>query len=383
MSLIVFGGSFDPPHRGHLRLLRAALRTVEGSRAVVVPAFRSPLKAPCRASARERLALIRAALDEGLSGDLRERVAVDPFEADRAETTYTYQTLRHFKRQGPRVPLYFLAGSDTAAELGRWKNPREVARTAAFLVGKRPDARLPSRPPLGARFVPLPGSFPRISSTKIRLRLMLDRPVKRLLARSVFARIKKAGLYGLAMREKLETELKPGRYAHTLAVARHASALAKRFGLDPERAALAGLLHDCGRAVGAARMASFARRRRLRVAAFEETAARQPMLLHAHISEYRARTEYGVDDAEILSAVRKHTLGDARMSPLDRLLYAADATSADRKYPGVGRIRDALREGLDEGFAEAVRSKISGIIESGRWLHPSTAAVWDAAREHL
>jgi len=383
VSLIVFGGSFDPPHRGHLRLLRAALRAVEGSRAAVVPAFRSPLKASCRASVEDRLALLRAALDEGLPGKLRERVSTEAFEARRGQMTYTYETLRFLKRRHPGVELHFLAGSDAAADLARWKNPREVAGAVSFLVGKRPDSRIPGRPPFGARFLALPGSFPKISSTKIRLRLMLERPVKRLLPRSVLALVKARGLYGLEILRRLESELKPGRYAHTLAVARHAAALAKRFGIDPERAALAGLLHDCGRAVEAGRMAAFARRKGLRVPAFEETAARQPMLLHAHISEFRARTIYGVSDFEILSAVRKHTLGDAVMSAFDRLLYAADASSPDRAYAGVGRIRDALREGLDEGFAESVRSKIAGIIEGGRWLHPSTAAVWDAALEHL
>jgi nicotinate-nucleotide adenylyltransferase len=383
VSLIVFGGSFDPPHRGHVRLLRAALRELKDARAVVVPAFRSPLKAACRVKGRERLALVRAALRDGLPERMRSRVSIDPFELERGRTTYSFETLRHLQRKTGERDLRFLSGSDAFAGLPRWKNPREVVRLASFLVGRRPGARLPSKTPLGARATTLSGEFPRISSTKIRIRLLLGKRVARLLSDSVLERIDRGGLYGSGLRARLAGELKPGRFAHTEAVARRAAELAKRFGLDPERAALAGLLHDCGRAIGVKRMASFARRRKLRVPALEETAARQPMLLHAHVSEFRARTVYGIEDPEVLSAVRKHTLGDAHMSDFDRLIYAADATSADRRYRGVSAIRAALREDLDGGFAEAVRRKLEDVIDSGRWLHPSTAAVWNAACEHL
>ncbi|TBR21684.1 hypothetical protein EPO15_09650 [bacterium] len=113
----------------------------------------------------------------------------------------------------------------------------------------------------------------------------------------------------------------------------------------------------------------------------EETAARAPLLLHAHASEERARRDYGVTDPAVLSAVRKHTLGDAVMSPLDRLLYAADACSADRTFPEAVRIRRASRQDLDAGYREAMRVKLDYVLREGAWLHPGAAAAWNAAWE--
>ncbi len=128
-------------------------------------------------------------------------------------------------------------------------------------------------------------------------------------------------------------------------------------------------------------MGAYARKRAPAVLPLEATAARAPLLLHAHISEDRARREFRVADPAVLSAVRKHTLGDAVMSPLDRLLYAADACSADRDYPEAPRIRAAARRDLNAGFREAMRVKLGYVLGEGAWLHPGAAAAWNAAWE--
>lgn len=379
MSLIIFGGSFDPPHRGHLRLLRAGLEGITGSRVVVVPAFHSPLKDRAALSARQRNALVGMALNSNLPKRLSRRVSIDHFEIKRGRKTFSYETLRHFKKKYPGEKLYFLCGSDTFASLPQWTRPREVASLATFLVGRRPGAR-----PFSKRGVcALPGSFPRISSTEIRLRLLLGDPIKKFLNDSVRTHIENRGLYGVGIRKRLKSELNSTRYVHTLAVARHAASLAARHDLNPQRAALAGILHDCGRAIPVTRLAAFIRRNRIQVPALAQTARQQPILLHAHASAFRARKLYGVDDPAVLSAIRKHTLGDAVMDPLDRLLYTADASSADRSYPGVGGIRAAARRNLDEGFAIAVRSKLTDILSRGQWLHPLSTAVWNEAMDHL
>ena len=379
MSLIVFGGSFDPPHRAHLRLLRKGLQALKGASAVIVPAYHSPLKTSARVSGRERLGLIRSALNSNLPKQFRKRVSIDSFEIGRGRMTYTYETLRHLKRKHPGEKLYFLCGSDTVASLPKWAHPAEVAKNCTFLVGRRPGTRPPSKYSMKL----LPGTFPRVSSSEIRFRMILGAPVKTFLNDSVASRIRSRGLYGIGIHKRLKLELNPNRYAHTLAVTRHAAAMAKLHGLNAEQAALAGLLHDCGRAIPMAKMVAFMRRNRIQMPALEETGRRQPMLMHAHASEFRARTVYGVEDAGVLSAIRKHTLGDSNMEALDRLLYAADASSSDRSYPGVGKIRSALRRDLDEGFAEAVRNKLSDVLKQGQWLHPSTAAVWNEAMESL
>lgn len=377
METIVFGGSFDPPHEAHLKLLAAALKKRPKARALVLPAWRSPFKGLPSAPAADRLAMTKAAL-RALPAALRARARVDDWELGRGRVTYTFETLRRLHLAAPSERLIFLAGADSWESLPRWKRPRELARLCSFLVGRRPGAAAPKAAPGLPALEVLPGTFPDLSSTLLRTRLLLGETPRGLPAP---VRARAGALYGAAVRARLERELSGERYEHTLAVARRAVELSLRHGLDPERAALAGLLHDCGRAVPASGLGAYAKARRLPVLALAETAARAPILLHAHVSEDRARREYGVTDPAVLSAVRKHTLGDAVMSPLDRLLYAADACSADRAFPEARRIRRAAHADLDEGFREAMRVKLGYVLREGAWLHPGAAAAWNAAWE--
>lgn len=373
---IVFGGSFDPPHRAHLALLGAALRRRPGARAVVVPARRSPLKGlPC-APAADRLAMARAAA----AGFGAGRVTVDDWELRRAGKSYTVDTLARLRRLRPADTLFFLAGADSWESLPRWRSPARVARLCRFLVGRRPGAASPRPAPGLPALEVLPGLFPDVSSTRLRAELLCGAEPREA-APGTLGLIRARGLYGGLIRRRLAGELSKERFRHTLAVSRMAVSLALRHGLDPERAALAGLLHDCGRAVPVARMAAYARRRRLRVAALAETARRAPVLLHAHISEDRARRVYGAADPAVLSAVRKHTLADAVMSPLDRLLYAADACSMDRRFAGARTVRRAAFEDLDRGYREALREKLEFVLRDGAWMHPGATAAWNACME--
>jgi predicted HD superfamily hydrolase involved in NAD metabolism len=101
------------------------------------------------------------------------------------------------------------------------------------------------------------------------------------------------------------------------------------------------------------------------------------LLLHAHISEDLARKEFRIRDAEILSAIRKHTLGDMSMSALDKAIYVADACSADRSHPGVEKTRARAFEDLDEAFEQCLADKLAHAISRRAWLHPLTLSLWN------
>ncbi|MEK7656931.1 MAG: hypothetical protein AAB412_04190, partial [Elusimicrobiota bacterium] len=90
-----------------------------------------------------------------------------------------------------------------------------------------------------------------------------------------------------------------------------------------------------------------------------------------------AERRFGVSDPEVLSAIRKHTLGDLDMSPLDLLLYVADASSSDRDFPEVDSIRRAAKKGLEAGFHEALRVKLAYVLKEGGWIHPLGPRLWN------
>ena len=374
MRTLVFGGSFDPPHRGHAALLSAAAARVKPDRILIVPAYRAPLKGAPATPALERAELARLGILEKLPVRLRRLARVDLSECRERRRVYTVETLARLKALDPAGELHFVCGQDAAASFPRWKNPARLRSLAAWWYGARPGAQ--DAPP--AFFRRVPGRFPDVSSTELRAALALgdDRPDA--LFPEVASRVEERGTYGRRLLRRLRETLKPGRYEHTLNVASMADALARRHGLDADRARSAGLLHDAGRRFAPPLMAEYVRKRRLSVPDGKTTAALEPMLLHAYISEDLAREEFGVRDRDVLSAIRKHTLGDVRMTAFDKLLYVADACSADRSHPGVEKTRALAFSDLDAAFFRCLSDKLSHALSRGAWIHPLTVKLWNS-----
>jgi nicotinate-nucleotide adenylyltransferase len=375
MRVLVFGGSFDPPHRGHAALLAAAAKRVRPDRILVVPAFHAPLKAEApAATAEERLALVRLGVIAPLPARWRALALLDPSEARGGRLAYTIETLTRLHEEYPSSDLHFVCGQDSAASFPRWKDPKRLKKLATWWYGARPGAA--EKPP--AFFHKLPGAFPEISSTELRVGLALGQDCSGEIFPEVLARIEARGAYGTGLLKRLRATLKPARYEHTLNVASLADALARRHGANAAKARLAGLLHDAGRRFPPPLMAEYALKRRLKVPERDLTAGLEPMLLHAHISEDLARREFGVEDEEVLSAVRKHTLGDARMSLLDTIVYVADACSADRAHAGAAETRALAFDDLDAAFERCLADKLVHAIERRAWLHPLTIGLWNS-----
>lgn len=377
MRILVFGGSFDPPHKGHSALLGAATRQLKPDRILIVPAYQAPLKGRPGASAGDRLRLIRLGLLPSLSAKWRRKTRLELSEHKSLRKIYTVDTLARLKTLHPKAELNFVVGSDSAAGFQRWKNPAKLKTLARWWTAIRPGAD--RRPPVF--FGKIHGRMPDISSTDLRRRLAFGETIKGVVAPSVEGEIKRRGLYGGTLLAFLEHSLKPGRFEHIICVAELAEALAKRWGLDTEKARLAGLLHDIGRSVPKARMPAYARRRRLKVPALSGIIKNHPLLLHPYISEDLARRRFAIEDEEILSAVRRHTLGDTKMSRLDRLLFVADACSTDRRFPGVEKLRRLGFKDLDRAFAAVVRNKLDYVRQGDRWVHPMARRLWNSLKK--
>jgi predicted HD superfamily hydrolase involved in NAD metabolism len=146
------------------------------------------------------------------------------------------------------------------------------------------------------------------------------------------------------------------RYAHTLRVAETAEHLAKLHGLDPERARLAGLLHDTAREVGKEELLRVAEEDGLPVGGFERE---RPILLHGPVAAELAMEDLGVEDGEILDAVRAHTTGEPGMGPLALALFVADKIEPGREQPGVEDLRELASVSLHRAARAALEDSIS------------------------
>lgn len=172
------------------------------------------------------------------------------------------------------------------------------------------------------------------------------------------------------MRTILEQQLTEDRYRHSLGVADTAASLARRFGMNEERARVAGLLHDCGRTYEVTELPLEARRRGIPIGKIESA---MPLLLHAYVGAYLIYEVYGVNDAAIAQAIWRHTVGGANMTALDKIIYFADMIEPSRTYSEVERLRELARTAsLDEMMLVGLTESILFVAQKGGLIHPDT-----------
>ncbi|HWR05653.1 bis(5'-nucleosyl)-tetraphosphatase (symmetrical) YqeK [Sporomusa sp.] len=169
--------------------------------------------------------------------------------------------------------------------------------------------------------------------------------------------------------EKLSQCLSTKRFRHSLGVSQTAIDLAVRFGVDIEQAKLAGLLHDCARAIPSNNLLPTA-------AAFgivmNDVEYCQPVLLHAPLGACLAKKEYGVTDPHILKAIALHTTGGANLSNLEKIIYLADFIEPGRDFPGVDKLRSLALNDLDAAMLAAYDQSLHYVIEKGVPIHPAS-----------
>lgn len=191
MRIGILGGAFDPVHRGHLRLARAAQRSLRLDRLLLIPTRVSPHKRRTRvAPPRHRLRMLELSVRD-LAG-----LDVCDLELRRAGRSYTVDTLRILRRRRPRADWFIVIGADNAAILDRWKRIDRLADWATFAVVERPGVRRkpPRVPGLRVRTIPM-ASWPH-SSSEIRDRVRKGLPVGNLVPPPVADYIIRHKLYG-------------------------------------------------------------------------------------------------------------------------------------------------------------------------------------------
>ena len=180
-----------------------------------------------------------------------------------------------------------------------------------------------------------------------------------------------------ALAARLRASVPEKRFVHSLGVAAEARRLAALHGADVPRAWLAGLLHDCAKGIPTDRQV--AECDRLGVPLDPDTRA-LPQVVHGFLGERLARTDYGVEDAAVLRAIRLHTVGGAGMTALDKVVFLADGTEPGRHYPGVEDVRAAADRGLDEAIRLFLDGQFAYLASRGGAVHPATLLLREELR---
>lgn len=374
----VMGGTLDPIHEGHLRMALSALNEADLDRVLMLPSGVPPHK-PHVTPAEDRWRMLCAACAgmEGLE-PCRE-------EIDRSGTIYTVDTLSILKEKYPKAELCYLIGADTLMELRNWREYGRVLRLCRFLVCPRSsryamealEAERARLKQLGGRIAWIDMPVLDVSSTQVRQAIREGQPAPHLPA-AVQEYAEAAGLYGASPRipqahawlKRLFAELSAKRFAHTLAVAGEARRLALLHGLDADRAEMAGLLHDCAKCMPLKEMQRIAREQGLTE---DESLLESGALLHAVVGASRACTDYGMEDPAVLDAIRRHTTGAPGMTPLDMVVWLADAIEPTRApYPGLEEARALAPTSLEKAILGSMERTLAYVRKSGRSVHPAT-----------
>ena len=198
MKIAIYGGSFDPPHLGHLLLAAQVTERFAVDRFIFMPAYHSPLKAgrPC-ATDMQRLDMLRLA-----TAGVPE-FEVSDFELSRGGVSYTVDTLREGHRRYPDAEFLFIAGMDSLLTLHAWKEPLEILSLCDFVTFRRPQYPLPSPddlklPPAAAEKLVasvFDGRLCDVSSSEIRERAAAGKSFRYLVTPEVENYIRKNNIY--------------------------------------------------------------------------------------------------------------------------------------------------------------------------------------------
>lgn len=169
--------------------------------------------------------------------------------------------------------------------------------------------------------------------------------------------------------EILKDRLDEYRFNHSLAVADEAVVLARRYGCDEQKAKTAGLLHDIMKNETKENMLDYIKKNNIQLTDVELNSQK---LWHSILGSVYIKNDLNFTDKDIINAVRYHTTARAGMSCLEKVIYLADYTSADRNYEGVEQMRAAVKKDMESAMLVALEFSIGELLQKGACIHPDT-----------
>ena len=384
MRIGLYGGTYDPVHRGHMSAALAAIGELKLDRLLLIPAATPPHKQAGETEARHRLAMLQIAA-ENLQ---RTDVELCTLELERGGTSYTADTVRLLSEKYPNDELFLLMGTDMLESFSSWARPREILRAVTLCAFGRNESD--SEESLRRAADDIRARFENarvhtfcnphlieISSTAVRHALAEGKGAE-YLEPAVYGYILRHGLYGTKadmkhlplalLRPVALSFLKGKRVPHVLGTEETAAKLAERYGADETAARRAALLHDCTKKLTREEQMSLFELYGLSSDEWERNGSK---LLHARTGAAIAADLFG-EPPEVTDAIRWHTTGRPAMTLLEKIVYLADYIEPNRDFPGVEDVRRAAWQDLDGAIALGLSMTVEELRESGLPVHPDT-----------
>ena len=383
----IYGGTFNPPHTGHIGAARQAISALKLDKLLLIPDRIAPHKVMPEGSAspEQRLRMLRLAVEDCA------QIEVSDIELRREGPSYTYVTVEQLREQYPDAKLFLLMGTDMFLSFHTWRNPDRILKEADLAVmyrgerGEREaiEQRIAQMREEGHEVHPVMNRVTAISSTQLR-RLLAFGCADDFLPGRVGDYIRQQGLYDTAARwknlpmEELEQVvirlLDPKRVAHVLGCRDTAVALARHWDADVNDAARAGLLHDITKALdGPLQLTLCGAYGKI----LDDFSRKYPKTLHALTGSLVAERIFGENKA-VVSAIEWHTTGRANMTLLEKIVYLADYIEPNRTIPGVEELRTLAYTDLDEAMKLGLQMTLAHLNRQGAEVSPASceALAW-------
>ena len=377
----IFGGTFHPPHIGHIHAAHAAVQALKLDKLLLMPVNDPPHKqlAHNAPTAQQRLEMVRLAC----AGD--PHLQASDLEISRGGISYTYETVQQVREMYPAAEIFLLMGSDMFLTFHKWRHPERIlcnATLAVFSRGHKDElakiaAKREEMEAEGHKICLVECQPVEISSTQVR-RLLAFGCAEEFLPDGVGDYIRQQGLYdvhadwkNLPM-EELERVviglLKPNRVAHVLGCRDTAARLAKIWGVDETDAARAGMLHDVTKALDGPLQLTLCREYGKILSDFSQ---RYPKTLHALTGSLVAERIFGENEA-VVAAIASHTTGKADMNMLEKIIYVADYMEPNRDFPGVDRLRHLAETDMDGAMRLGLEMTLEHLKNQGAEVSPES-----------
>ena len=391
MRIGIYGGTFNPPHVGHVLAAKQAIDALRLDLLLMIPDRIAPHKqmpenSPSPEQRLELLKLAVAGCDKIKPLDL---------ELKREGPSYTYVTVEDLRKQYPEDELILIMGTDMFLTFLNWRNPERILQCCSLGVlyrGERGevrdiDAMKAQMEAEGAGVELIQNPVTAISSTDLR-RMLIFGCAEPFLPDGVGDYIREKGLYGTGKDyrgltlEELEqvvvSLLKPSRVNHVLGCRDTAVKLAGHWGADETDAARAGLLHDVTKALnGQLQLTLCAEYGTM----LDEFSTKYPKTLHALTGSLVAERIFGENPA-VVEAICSHTTGKADMNLLEKIIYVADYMEPCRDFPGVEKLRELAFSDMDAALRLGLEMTLDHLAEQGSEVSPQSrdALAWLNAR---
>lgn len=342
-NIILFPGSFDPIHIGHLEMAKKASDTLNAD-VIFIPAVISVWKNDS-APFIHKMNMINLII----KGE--ERFSVSDYENTTGkEINYSIDTVKHFKSLYPNDNLYLLIGEDQVNAFHKWKSAKEISELANIIFFQRPEIEIDINNYNYFKMKELTGVLIDASSSHIRELKALDT------IDEIVDYIADNKLYFM---KDISSHIDKERLEHSIEVAKLARLIAEKNNLDKSTAYIAGLLHDVGKSQNKGFLKD------IMVIHYKDYLDLPSFSYHQFVGEYLAKTIFEIVDEEVLKAIKFHATGNENMGPLGKIIYSADKIEPTRGFDSSDLINACL-DNYETGFVEVLKANKEFLQSTGK-----------------